>query len=485
MNYYNHIVQLKNPEMQHKSVKSTRGGQIGNVSISEDKNILIHNYVIDTTEGEKLIPQSLEFNLVDWDLNGIESYLEHNKIEYMKLHKAQSQDFKYVKNLTNDSADVYIYGDIGGKVDCEEIAREIHMLSNMGVKTINEHINSPGGYIINGYSIVGANINSPSKIVTYNDGVCASMAAIILSTGDEVNVYDYSLTMIHNPLLGNVSLDDMEDGSDKEMLKKYRDSLLTILGKRMNKEKSVIVDMLRKEVWLSASETKKIGIADNICKPNRKFKDIKDSNDLFKRVAAVYNQNTIKMEKVLSHFKVENEDEVLDKINQLEDKAVKIEDLETKLVSSKSDLEKVQDELEAVKSEKEEIAKNIDGISDEKQELEKTINEKNGEIMDFILDNAVFNGKIKATDKDELRDNFKNSISALKLVLDKVNGSPIKIKDVINEGVSGNPGNTKSDWGFIEWSKNDPNGLDNIRLTDTALYNELGRKSYGVKWNEV
>ena len=84
---------------------------------------------------------------------------------------------KYIKNLTEDSADINIFDEIGeDRIDGGVFARDIQMLNDFGVKTINVHINSPGGNVIHGFSIFSALRNSKATIITHIEGVAASMA---------------------------------------------------------------------------------------------------------------------------------------------------------------------------------------------------------------------------------------------------------------------------------------------------------------------
>lgn len=121
------------------------------------------------------------------------------------MAKENQPYFKFVKSEASNEATIYIYGVIGG-FDYEtyelintadKFVKEFNALGEE-VKTVHVRINSPGGYIFEGQAIYNTLVGSDKKIITYNDGLCASMAAIILLAGEEIHAFSNSLLMIHN-----------------------------------------------------------------------------------------------------------------------------------------------------------------------------------------------------------------------------------------------------------------------------------------------
>jgi len=117
--------------------------------------------------------------------------------------------FNVVKNLAAREATIYIYGVIGG-LDWdtyEEINTAAKFTDEFreiekDADTIHVRINSPGGYVFEGLAIYNVLFASEKKIITYNDGLCASMAAVILLAGDEIHAFSNSLLMVHNSSSG-------------------------------------------------------------------------------------------------------------------------------------------------------------------------------------------------------------------------------------------------------------------------------------------
>ncbi|MFC6858236.1 head maturation protease, ClpP-related [Zunongwangia atlantica] len=113
--------------------------------------------------------------------------------------------YNIVKNEAAKEATIYIYGAIGG-IDWDtyetintasKFTQEFNDVEK-DADTIHIRINSPGGAVFEGQAIYNAIFASKKKIITYNDGICASMAALILLSGDEIHAFKNSLLMIHN-----------------------------------------------------------------------------------------------------------------------------------------------------------------------------------------------------------------------------------------------------------------------------------------------
>lgn len=124
--------------------------------------------------------------------------------------------YKYLKNLTTNSADFYVYGDIvdentpdwltGEKsetaVDTNAFKTELDSLN--GVTDFNIYINSGGGSVFASSAMVSMlkrfKQNTGAKIHAYIDGLCASAATYLAMVADDINIYKNSVMMIHKPM---------------------------------------------------------------------------------------------------------------------------------------------------------------------------------------------------------------------------------------------------------------------------------------------
>lgn len=116
--------------------------------------------------------------------------------------------YDIIQNQATKSAEVLIYGVIGESWWEESITarRFVRDFKNLEKDhdIINVRINSPGGSVFDGLAIFNALSSSSKEIHTYNDGLCASMAAVLLLAPKPENVHPAknSLLMLHSPSTG-------------------------------------------------------------------------------------------------------------------------------------------------------------------------------------------------------------------------------------------------------------------------------------------
>lgn len=180
--------------------------------------------------------------------------------------------FSIVKNEAEREATIYIYGAIGG-IDWntwEEIntantfSKEFHDVEK-DADTIHIRVNSPGGYVFEGLAIYNTIAASKKKIITYNDGLAASMAALILLAGDEIHAFQNSLLMIHNSssgYWGNTKQVEEQLKAGKKIDKALGKSIEDRLGVS---QEEVEKDYLNfKDNWFTSDEAKEAGFYDKI-----------------------------------------------------------------------------------------------------------------------------------------------------------------------------------------------------------------------------
>lgn len=194
---------------------------------------------------------------------------------------------KYVDmlNAVKKEATMRLFGEIGGQVDADLFARELAALDDVA-DTVHLRINSPGGDVISGLSIVSAMQSMRAFIHVHIDGIAASMAAVIAIAGDKVSMQDYAKMMIHNPYPS----DDNAEMNDKmrKALGSLTDTLATILSRRGCK-KEKIGSLMAAETWFTADEAKAEGLIDEIVTTQRKaeFKNL-TTTELLIRIANEY-----------------------------------------------------------------------------------------------------------------------------------------------------------------------------------------------------
>ena len=197
-------------------------------------------------------------------------------------------------NDNNTKTTVRLFGTIGSDINGDKFASDLASLDGK-FESIDLHINSPGGNVSQGYSIVSVLLSMKTPVNVYVVGVAASMAAVIAVCGNNVYMYDYARLMIHDPYLIGKDTDKLND-KEKNSISHIRGSLRTILARR-GKNTDEIGMLMNNETWFTSEEAKEAGLIDGIIPTTRKseFKNL-SINDIFSRISDEYNfTNNLKL----------------------------------------------------------------------------------------------------------------------------------------------------------------------------------------------
>lgn len=215
-------------------------------------------------------------------------------------------DFKFSKivNREKRKAEMLLYGTLGDDVEKGEInghyfARELNYLGHE-YDEVKIRINSDGGLVSHGLSIVSEMMASPAYIVVQVDGVAASMAAVMLPAADKVVMNDYAKLMIHSPFYLGENGEAVKKLSpkDQKSLAMLKDTLAQLLGKR-GMDTEAVNTMLKTDTWFSADEALSAKLVDEIISTGKK-KELAAMEPM-RLVATINNEhNLISMKKVIA-----------------------------------------------------------------------------------------------------------------------------------------------------------------------------------------
>ena len=347
-----------------------------------------------------------------------------------------------ITNISNDTATMLIYKHIGNidgmdmGINGAFIAEDIQYINDNysdQVKCINIRINSIGGSVADGLSIVSAILNSAIPCNTYIDGMAYSMAGVIAICGQKKYMADYGTFMMHNA----------NGGSDEEVLNLITNSLAKIFERNTNLTLDKCKDLMNKETWMTADECMNLGIVDEIIE-TKKMKPTMNAN--VRELHAIYNKVIIKtetkMNKLTDLLKLSNEASEESIIEAVNAKDARIAELEASIETATAELQALKDANDAT-------------IQAAKVEL---------------VENAVKEGKI-ATASKEIYLTSNKSNEELKDVFSKLTPAYTPIfenKSNVPAAVAG-----RESWTFNDWSKNDPKGLAEMRANDAASFEAL------------
>lgn len=170
-------------------------------------------------------------------------------------------------NKDKREATIRMYGVIGMDVNGNEMAHELSSIDTH-TDTIHLLINSNGGDVSQGLSIVSAILSTKAFVHAHINGIAASMAAVIAISADKVSMQDYAKLMIHDPYFVGKGTERMSD-RDKKCLASVTDTLRTILSRR-GCQKDKVAKLMSDETWFSADEAKAAGLVDEVVSTPRK-----------------------------------------------------------------------------------------------------------------------------------------------------------------------------------------------------------------------
>jgi len=182
------------------------------------------------------------------------SYMRAKNKNWYSL-KAFKEGDKNVAVLSIDDAIDPVFG-----LDANALAANIRALEADEIKIF---INSPGGDVFSGMSLYNALKAHPATVKTYNTGLAASIASVIMLAGDEIYTYENALTMIHNAYCGAIG-SATELRNTANVLDKIDDQIVGIYQKATGVDKIIIEEMMAKETWFNSAEAREIGFSETI-----------------------------------------------------------------------------------------------------------------------------------------------------------------------------------------------------------------------------
>ena len=174
--------------------------------------------------------------------------------------------FYQLTNVSEDSATLYIYGDITSiklfenDVCVYDLAKEI---GDLGGKALTVRINSYGGEVAEGLAIYNLLKSYAGEVTTICDGFACSAASVVFMAGAKRIMPCSSLLMIHNAWTwASGDADDLRKAA--EDLEKITQPSVEIYTSVSNLDADEIKAMMDAETWIDADEALDYGFATEI-----------------------------------------------------------------------------------------------------------------------------------------------------------------------------------------------------------------------------
>jgi len=145
------------------------------------------------------------------------------------------------------------------------VQAQLMFLDSVDNKDITLHVDTPGGQVKSGLSIVDVMDYVKSDVVTVNTGMAASMGSVLLGAGTKGkrSSLRFSKTMLHQSS-GGFSGNIQDARINMKEWTRMNELLFTLLGEYCNKTSEQVAEDAERDLWLSAEEALNYGIIDKI-----------------------------------------------------------------------------------------------------------------------------------------------------------------------------------------------------------------------------
>jgi ATP-dependent Clp protease protease subunit len=150
------------------------------------------------------------------------------------------------------------------------VQAQLMFLDSNDSRDITMHIDSGGGSVKSGLSMVDVMEYITSDIRTVNTGMAASMGSVLLGAGTKGkrSSLRHSTTMLHQSS-GGFSGNIQDAEIDWAEWQKINKELFTLLGEYCGKKPEQVMKDATRDFWLNAEEAKKYGIIDEVINSKR------------------------------------------------------------------------------------------------------------------------------------------------------------------------------------------------------------------------
>jgi len=292
----------------------------------------------------------------------------------------------------------------------ERMKKELKEIAEIKATTIIVNINSYGGDVNHGISIHDLLAESQAHVITKINGMTASAATLIALAGDEREMSDNALALVHLSSTwawGNVN--DFKESM--QTMEAVNERIANMYAKVGGKEVQVYIDLMNENngngKWIDANEMKEIGLVTKVFEPTQ----LAANFDFAKHRLPVPPVNILKpISNNKSTFKMNFE--------KLENKIDELKNAVSKFFTSNGENNEPENPIsqEDIENQLNELVEGVQKAQDKNKELKDEVSEKDTKI-----------------------NNLEAKIVELQGKLDKANGKPTNVKDKQDPDPINNP----------------------------------------------
>ena len=205
-----------------------------------------------------------DHNLSSMNLHYAQQQIESNMTPYiLEEREMRVTQMDIFSRLMRDRI-LWVAGGVNDQMSTI-VQAQLMFLDNTSKEDITMHVDSPGGSVKSGLSMVDVMEYIKCDIRTVNTGMAASMGSVLLGAGTKGKRASlrHSKTMLHQSSGGfRGNIQDAE--IDWQEWQKVNHELFVLLGEYCGKDAEVVKNDASRDLWLSADEALDYGIIDEV-----------------------------------------------------------------------------------------------------------------------------------------------------------------------------------------------------------------------------
>lgn len=211
-----------------------------------------------------------EYNLSSMNLHYFGNQIESSMTPYiLEEREMRATQIDIFSRLMRDRV-LWVAGVVDDRMSTV-VQAQLMYLDSADSSDIVMHIDSPGGSVKSGLSMVDVMDYIGCDIRTINTGIAASMGSVLLGAGTKGKRASlrFSRTMLHQSSGGfRGNIQDAE--IDMVEWKKINKTLFNLLGSYCGKSSKQVMKDASRDLWLSSDDALKYGIIDEIVGSKKK-----------------------------------------------------------------------------------------------------------------------------------------------------------------------------------------------------------------------
>lgn len=173
-----------------------------------------------------------------------------------------------------DSGEIFASGPVGDYFDGGfDAAAFREAFRAMGGRDVTILVNSDGGDVFQGMSIVNQMRSYKGVVTVVVDALAASIASVIAAAADDTRIYEGSQMMLHNAW--TIDIGDADDfRRTAETLDSVDRDIAGVYARKSGSTEDEMLRIMQQDKHWRADELLELGLVDGIIRPNEKQKEV-------------------------------------------------------------------------------------------------------------------------------------------------------------------------------------------------------------------